>query len=245
MRGRDPRCKLAAFALLLPVLMTAPIASPVWMVGVVLVLAGLMLARVGWQEFARGLWRLRWLWLAMLLIHGWFTPGTPLWPVGPALTGEGVLAGGRQAARMILLIGAAWSLMRSTTPMELVGALQRWSGGWRPAQHWLSLLAFCLATLPRLQEDARRVRIGMRLRLAEDQGGFAARLERIVFAGEAMLMRMLWDARRREQGLLARGHADALPLVRAEARATDWRDWVLLLPPAVAWLIWWAGITLW
>ncbi|MBF0427681.1 MAG: hypothetical protein HQL94_02050 [Magnetococcales bacterium] len=241
MKRRDPLFKLVAFGLLLPVLLLAPVFSWVWLAGVVLVVMALMAASLPLAWVGRGLFRLRWLFLAMLLTHGWFTPGEPLWSEWPALTREGVVAGGVQSLRLVLLALLAWSLMKTTTPMELVGVFSQFLGWLErfgvPVQRGLSILAFCLASLPILMAEAIRVREGMTLRLDKGEAG-KIRLERLAFAGGALLLRMVWSVRRREEGLRTRGFLAALPSVERPAQSRDWRDWGVILLPALVWLFW-------
>ncbi|MEO5332670.1 MAG: energy-coupling factor transporter transmembrane protein EcfT [Magnetococcus sp. YQC-5] len=238
---RDPTGKLLAFGMLLPILMSAPVFSPVWLAGTALVLLSVLALSLPLALVGRGLWRLRWLFLALLLTHGWFTPGVPLWSPGPALTREGLLAGGEQSLRLLFMALLAWTLMRSTTPMQWVGVFYRVLGGWErfgvPVRRGVSILAFSLASLPRLLAEANRVQEGMALRIHTRY--FArSRLERLAFVGEVVLLRVLWDVRQREEGLRARGFVDGLPPVRLVVVGSGWREWGVVLPPVVLWVLW-------
>lgn len=243
MTSCDPRFKLVGFGLLLPIVMSAPVFSPVWLAGSGLVLLVIMAASLPLAQLGGGLFRLRWLFLALLLTHGWFTPGVPLGFGMGFLTQEGVLAGVYHSIRLVLLALLAWGVMRTTTPMELVGVFYYFLGGLErfgvPVQRGLSILALCLTSLPRLMADADRVREGMMLRLGPVwAGGVMGRMERLVFAGEALLLHLLWEVRQLEEGVRARGFGEALPPVRLHSQRGGWRDWGLLLPPVFLWL-WW------
>ncbi len=239
MKARDPRFKLLAFGLLLPVLMDSSVFSALWLAGSLLVVVATVLASLSLRVILRGLWRLRWLFLAMMLTHGWFTPGLPLWPMGPALTQEGIVAGLNQSLRLVMLFLLAWSLTKTTTPMELVGAFATFFGKLErfgvPVWRGLSVLAFCLSTLPTLMLQVEQIREGMALRIHADGFGW---LERLAFVGEALLLQVLWGVRQQEEGIMARGFGDALPPVRLLSRQQDWRDWSVVVPPVVLWLIW-------
>ncbi|QKT04595.1 hypothetical protein HUS23_12650 [Ectothiorhodospiraceae bacterium 2226] len=89
-------------------------------------------------DLARGLaaaWRmlrrLRWLLLSILVLYGWFTPGTPLLPLqdvaGWLPTWQGVTEGGRRVAVLVLMVLAISHLLQHTSRAGLIAAL-RWLG---------------------------------------------------------------------------------------------------------------------
>ncbi|MBF0127601.1 MAG: hypothetical protein HQM02_10370 [Magnetococcales bacterium] len=106
-----------------------------------------------------------------------------------------------------------------------------------PVRRGLSILAFCLVSLPRLNQEVERVRTGMGLRVRFDPA-LSGRLEPLAFAGEALLLRLLLDVRRREEGLRARGFVAGLPQVRPPPFRSDWRDGLVLFPPTLLWFSW-------
>ncbi len=242
----DPRAKLGFFLLLLPVFLAQPPFSAAW-------LAAALLVALAWigaaapplrpSDFTRSLWRLRWLFLALLLTHGYLTPGEPLWPGPLAPAREGLSAGLHQSLRLILLVALAWSLMRTTTPLQLVTAFRRlfrWLEGtpFSPQRTW-ALLAFTLERIPRLMHIARGVRTAMGLRLPP--GSPSARLTRLVMAAEALLYRLSRDVSRQEEALLARGFSHGLPQPPLPNDPLGWRDLLLLVPPGGVLLSIWLG----
>ncbi|MBF0189938.1 MAG: hypothetical protein HQL99_02185 [Magnetococcales bacterium] len=238
-RGCDPRLTLLAFGVLLSVMMSAPLFSRVWWVGCGLVGVSAWAASLSWSFLGRGLFHWRWLLLALLLVHGWMTPGEFLWSSWPFVTREGVVAGVHQALRLLVLAVLAWSVGRVTTPMQLVGGMAFYLGWLErfgvPVARWLSILGFCLSGLGRFREQAGWVRMGMTARLGESSGG-GERLERLAFAGSALLSGLLWDLRRREEGLRARGFEEGLPPMARATGPVPWRDWLVPLGPGLLWL---------
>ena len=72
------------------------------------------------------LWRLRWLLFSLLLVYGWFTPGTPLTTYVPDLLApsrEGLLAGVERLLTLGLIIWAVAGLLTATSRSQLVAAL--------------------------------------------------------------------------------------------------------------------------
>ncbi|MBF0271360.1 MAG: hypothetical protein HQL98_04660 [Magnetococcales bacterium] len=241
-RGRDPRLTVLAFGLLLSVMMSAPLFSLVWWLGCGLVGLAAWAASLSWRFLGRGLFHLRWLLLALLLVHGWMTPGEFLWASWPFVTREGLMAGVHQALRLMILALLAWSVGRVTTPMELVrgvgfylGWLERFGV---PVARGLSILGFCLSGLGRFREQAQWVRMGLTARLGAAMGR-GERLERLAFAGSALLSGLLWDLRRREEGLRARGFVEGLPPVAHAVGSGRWTDWLVPLGPGLLWLYGW------
>lgn len=70
--------------------------------------------------------RMRWLFLSLLIVYLWFTPGQPLFPaLGSTPTIEGIEEGLQRIAALVLLALSA-SLLLQTTPREpLLAALYR------------------------------------------------------------------------------------------------------------------------
>ncbi|MDN3517751.1 CbiQ family ECF transporter T component [Aquisalimonas lutea] len=76
----------------------------------------------------RGLWRLRWFLLILLVFYAWLTPGTPLFAGAPALlpTVQGLAQGGERLLALILLVVAVQLLLVTTSRGVLVAALHWW-----------------------------------------------------------------------------------------------------------------------
>ncbi|MBF0627662.1 MAG: hypothetical protein HQL91_05505 [Magnetococcales bacterium] len=240
-RRLDARWTILAFVLLVSVWMAAPFFSWVWWFGCGLVGWGVWCAALTWRFVGRGLWRFRWLFLALLVIHGVMTPGEFLWSAWPVATREGVAAGVHQGVRLVVLALLAWSVGRVTTPLELVGAFYYYFSFLErcglPVGRGLSILGFCLTGLGRFREQAEGVRMAMGLRLGV-VSGWEGRLERLAFAGSALLSGLLRDLRRREEGLVVRGFADGLPSVRPVARPMRGADWLVPGLPGLLWIFW-------
>ncbi|MBF0215072.1 MAG: hypothetical protein HQM00_16185 [Magnetococcales bacterium] len=239
----DPRVTVLAFAWLVPVLMLASIDSVVWWIGCGWVWLAAWAASLSWRFVGRGLWRFRWLFLLLLLIHGLMTPGELIWSEWLFVTREGVIAGVHQGLRLLMLAVLAWSVARITTPMALVGAFYFYLRGVErfgiPVGRGLSLLGFCLSGLTRFREQAHRVRQGMESRLGVAHSG--GTLERWSLAGQALLSALLWDLRRREEGLRARGFDQGLPPIGRVTGRLHRSDWLLPLGPGLLWLCWLFG----
>jgi len=70
--------------------------------------------------------RMRWLFLSLLIVYLWFTPGQPLLPaIASQPTLEGVLEGLQRISALALLALAASLLMQSMTREALIAALYR------------------------------------------------------------------------------------------------------------------------
>jgi energy-coupling factor transport system permease protein len=71
--------------------------------------------------------RLRWLLLAIVLVYGWWTPGTSLLPAigswSPTL--EGVVAGLLRVLSLVLIVAAVHLLLQKTTRSELLPAIMQ------------------------------------------------------------------------------------------------------------------------
>lgn len=77
--------------------------------------------------------RMRWLFLSLLVIYLWFTPGPPLlFPYGPSL--EGIQAGLLRISSLAVLVMAVGLLLCTTSRAQLIAAIQwlawpmRWLG---------------------------------------------------------------------------------------------------------------------
>ncbi len=71
--------------------------------------------------------RLRWLLLAMLLVYGWWTPGTTLLPAIGAWspTAEGLYAGSLRVLSLLLIVAAVHLLLQVTSRRELLPAIMQ------------------------------------------------------------------------------------------------------------------------
>lgn len=92
--------------------------------------AGLVLALIrepaaNWRAPLRLFRRLRWLLLSLLIVYGWFTPGSALLPVLGAAspTREGLSEGLLRGGSLLLIAMAAQLLMLATDRPQLLAAL--------------------------------------------------------------------------------------------------------------------------
>jgi hypothetical protein len=71
--------------------------------------------------------RLRWLLLAMLLVYGWWTPGTSLLPAlgSWSPTTEGLVVGWLRILSLVLIVTAVHLLLQVTTRNELLPAIMQ------------------------------------------------------------------------------------------------------------------------
>lgn len=76
---------------------------------------------------ARMLMRLRWLLLAILLVYGWWTPGTTLWPAAGALspTMDGLYLGMLRVMALLAIVAAVHLLLQSTPREKLLPAIMQ------------------------------------------------------------------------------------------------------------------------
>jgi hypothetical protein len=110
---------LLAFAAALPAL--AP--GALWLAGL---LALLWLRRHSMADarfFLNGLWRLRWLFFAIVALHLWRGGGDPIWPALPGLTDTGATEALRRSGILVALLGAVVVLTRRTPPAWLAAGI--------------------------------------------------------------------------------------------------------------------------
>jgi energy-coupling factor transporter transmembrane protein EcfT len=71
--------------------------------------------------------RLRWLFLAILLVYGWWTPGANLFPVMGSWspTSEGVYTGLLRVLSLVLIVAAVHLLLQVTSRRELLPAIMQ------------------------------------------------------------------------------------------------------------------------
>lgn len=131
---------LLMFAATLPEL---PMAG-LWLAGALALVWLYARSAAGARFYLNGLWRLRWLFFAIVVLHLWRGGGTPIWPTLPGLTDLGAEEALRRCGVLVALLGAVVALTRSTPPQWLAAGL-----------------LWCLAPLRRLgvpvQRFARRV----------------------------------------------------------------------------------------
>jgi energy-coupling factor transporter transmembrane protein EcfT len=128
-----------------------------------LALAALILAASGLRLLVR---RSRWLLLTMLVMFGWFTPGTPL-PGIPGASQEGLLLAADYIARLLVALATLALLLKALTPAKLVAGLRSLLAASSLPGPWRDRIAVRLALT--LQE-VEASRIGQR----EEPAGLAS-----------------------------------------------------------------------
>jgi hypothetical protein len=181
----------------------------------------------GWRHWLAMNRRLRWFYVSILVLFGWFTPGAELLPALGALSPsrEGLFLGLGRVMILAIVVGAVvWLLARSPRE-EIVAGLLWLTAPFAPVgfprERFAVRLALTLETVPRLQPIVAEAG-----RAAPDEG------------------QTQWAARAR--GLLDRviRSAEAAPCEPMEipvASSPPWHHWLLLfacLAPIFALSLW-------
>ena len=102
-------------------------ASPIRTLVIVIILS-LLLLFMG-LEYFQASWkmckRMKWFWLSLLVLYGWFIPGTPVFifeniSVEYIPSIEGLSAGGLRATALLSIVSAVVLMMKSTSQEELI-----------------------------------------------------------------------------------------------------------------------------
>lgn len=163
----NPRTMATPIRILLLLILAAGLASGhagvLWIGSVLLIGVGFW----GWryqrsfdaQGLLRMLRRVRWLLFAILILYGWFTPGTALFPVPMSPSLEGVQQGLLRAAALLAIVAAVYLLLATTARGDLIAGVL-WYG--RPLrrlgvdeQRFAVRLVLALEAVPRVQALAR------------------------------------------------------------------------------------------
>jgi len=173
----DPRAKLAVCALGMGAALL-----PGTALGVVgawpLLLAGLAASRVPAALFFRGFRPFSWIFLFTVLLHALTTPGRELVGIpgtGWEVTLEGLAEGGAAVAQLATAVGYSSLLTLTTSPSELLGALERLG---RPLSRLgVPVGDFCVSAFlamrffPILRQEAERLGLALRARGADPSAG--------------------------------------------------------------------------
>lgn len=199
--------------------------------------AGLALAVVpgAGRAFAGLARRLRWVFLFVVVLHGWFTPGLPVWDaLGAFAPSEmGLKRAAELVAIILIMVALVAALVRSTASFDLAAGI-----AWLlaplgyigvPAERFGRLLAWTLDRVEAVQREGRGVRDALRLRFPE-RGSVGQRLRREAATVRVVLQRAQEAADRNAEALFLRsGGAPAI-----QSGAPPVRDWGLLVA-ALAW----------
>jgi energy-coupling factor transport system permease protein len=171
--------------------------------------------------------RIRWLLLSILVLYGWWTPGTLLWEGfgshGPTL--EGLRQGGVRVGVLLAIVAAVHWMMSVTGRDDLLGALVRLTAPLR----WLGVDHQRLAVRMQLTLEAVPRVQALALRPAPGGNGEGTRLARL-----AARARGLYGAVLAEAGTVEPGIREVPDTGRVPA-------WQWTVPVALGLLLWFGG----
>jgi len=132
----------------------------------------------------RNLASLRWLVVIVFAVHGFFTPGTPVFEALPRFTREGAALGGIFAWRIALMVSSATILTATTSPVELGDGLERLLGPLGrvgvPVHEIAMISVIALRFVPTLMDETTRIIKAQIGRGASFDGGLVARAKSAV-----------------------------------------------------------------
>jgi len=78
-----------------------------------------------WKDIWRMCWRMKWLWLSLLILYGWFIPGSPLFftnsiPLFLVPSSEGLIMGLLRGLVLLNIISAVVLIIKSTSKESLI-----------------------------------------------------------------------------------------------------------------------------
>ncbi len=219
----DPRAKIAVCALgmgaaLLPG--SALGAAGAWP----LLLVGLAASRVPAGVFFRGFRPFSWIFLFTVLLHALTTPGRAIIGVpgtGWEVTLEGLAGGGAVAAQIATAVGYASLLTLTTSPSELVWALERL--GSPLSRVGVPVGDFCVSAFlamrffPILRQEAERLGLALRARGVDPSAGGPGQRARALVP---LLVPLFRQVLRRAEALALAMEVRGYP---APGRRTSWK----------------------
>lgn len=174
----DPRSKMiGVLAILVCILLTVSPAAYLFLTAALVALV--WASRLGPALLLRNLRSLRWLVLIVFVMHGFLTPGVPVFGGLPGLTREGLLAGGVFAWRIALMISYATVLTVTTSPVDLGDGLEKLLAPLArvgfPVHELAMISVIALRFVPTLLDEANRIVKAQIGRGASFEGGLVAR----------------------------------------------------------------------
>jgi len=152
--------------------------------GSTIILLGFVLARKGLGgPLGRLLRRIRWLLLSLLILYGWFTPGTPVLSVlgNYSPTWQGLAEGGARSLALVLMVAAVHLLLGVTSRAQLLAAVNRLTRPLArigiPHERLAARMVLTLHAVPQVQDLVReairagRAREGVVKRIAGTTAG--------------------------------------------------------------------------
>lgn len=172
----------------------------------------------GIDRFVTMVGRLKWFFVSIILVFGWFTPGTPLLPLAGELlpSREGLVLGLQRSLVLVLAVGAVVWLLKTTRRDELVKGLLWLTRPLAllgfPRERFAVRLVLTLEALPHVGLLAREARVSV-------QGAPRSLGARLQGLGER--------AAGLFQGVLNQAHQAPLePIHLTPMAAPGWRDWL-------------------
>jgi len=100
----------------------------VLIITVVLFLLILLKGKKYWQDIQAMCWRMKWLWLSLLILYGWFIPGSPVFfsdiiPLGLIPSSEGLIIGALRGLVLLNIICAVVLLIKTTSKEALISSI--------------------------------------------------------------------------------------------------------------------------
>ena len=170
--------------------------------------------------------RIRWLLLSILVLYGWWTPGTPLWEGGGAYgpTQEGLVQGALRAGVLLAIVAAVHWVMTVTGRNALLEAVVRLTSalGWLGLDHrrLAVRMLLTLETVPRVQALASR---------PGSAGEGASRARRFAARAQQLYVAVLAEAGAAETGWRELRDSGPVPA------------WQWALPVLLGLLLWFGG----
>lgn len=111
-----------------------------------------------WRALLAVLRRLRFFFLSIAIVYGWFTPGEPVWPAlsGLSPSWQGLEEGLLRVAALVVLVGAVRLMLEAADRPAFIAGLRWWARPLRPLgvdpERLALRLVLTLEAVPRLRE---------------------------------------------------------------------------------------------
>ncbi|MBF0322392.1 MAG: hypothetical protein HQL62_05520 [Magnetococcales bacterium] len=226
----DPRSRFAAFIVMSIVFSRLGDGSPVRWLTVVVVPLLPWLSAMPWRDFLSPLWKLRWFFLFLFLLHGFFVPGSALLPFAHGLSRQGALAGAQQSIHLALMATLAWVLVQTSSTEDLITGVRGLFGPLErvgiPVLKWATLLSWTLECVGRLLllADASRRQVTLEKRGQLWSDVLTLLSQRV----NLFITDMMADMTQQEHHLITQGVITGLPIPPHVAYRPGWRDVLLL-----------------